>query len=130
MADNEEPTDDGHDGVEAYDNTLDALCDGKVVELYDAEVMKLAANILDLNTKATQKRTVTIKIDFEPTESRKEARITASVSSKLAGAEAVKAHAYVGREGGVIRITEFDPEQPMLFNTPLRDVRKPKKNAG
>lgn len=65
-------------------------------ELFQAALTKVLANILDRNTSATAKRSVTIKVDCVPGEEREDLMYELSVSTKLAGAKSVKGRLFFG----------------------------------
>ena len=46
--------------------TLASMCDGGVQERIDRALMKIADNILDPNTEAKKKRSLTVTISFVP----------------------------------------------------------------
>lgn len=60
------------------------MAKGAIQERVDYEVGKVVDNILDINTDATTKRTITLKIELKPDENRQFIKITASSTSKLA----------------------------------------------
>lgn len=66
------------------DLSLSALSNGAIQEKLDIELAKVFENIHDPNTMATDKRSVTIKLEFVPDENRQTVKLTSNISSKLA----------------------------------------------
>lgn len=63
---------------------LSELANGAIQEKLDYELQKIFNNIHDPNTKATNKRTVTIKLDFVPDDNREVVKVESNFSTKLA----------------------------------------------
>ena len=63
--------------------SLDALADGAVLEAFNREMQKVAANVSDPNTSATAKRSVTIRMEYKPDDDRELVAGTFNVTSKL-----------------------------------------------
>ena len=59
------------------------MAQGAIMEACNVEVGKVMENIYDINTPATKKREVTIKVVFEPSADRQQINISAQSSSKL-----------------------------------------------
>lgn len=104
--------------------TLANLADGAALELFQSEVGKVLANILDPNTDPKQERSITLKVAIKPDEDRVLGGVKISVSSKLAGLKGVKTNFYFGRHGGQLVATEYNPKQAGLFDdkAALREV--------
>lgn len=64
--------------------SLSDIADGEVQEQFTAEMKKVAQNILDVNTKAKDKRKVTIELTLEPNDQRDAIDVTINIKSKLA----------------------------------------------
>lgn len=96
------------------DLTLDTIAGGAIPERFQVELVEVIKNILDPNTSAKAKRTITVKVVFTPTEQRDAAGVTAEVTKKLAPASAVGDLAYMGRRGDQVVATRFDPGQRSL----------------
>lgn len=56
---------------------------GALLEKSDVEFERVLANIDDLNTNPTKKRSITITIDLHPTNDRKKIRLLANAKSKI-----------------------------------------------
>lgn len=57
------------------DLPLSALANGAIQEKLDYELEKLFNNIHDPNTKAEDKRAITIKLEFSPDENRQTVKV-------------------------------------------------------
>lgn len=66
------------------DLPLSNLANGAIQEKLDYELKKVFDNIHDPNTKAEDKRTVTIKLEFSPDENRQTVKLNSNISIKLA----------------------------------------------
>src|SRR5690625_6548944 len=71
------------------DLPLSDLANGAIQEKLDYELNKVFDNIHDLNTKAQDKRGVTIKLEFKPDENRQTVSVDSSFTTKLANVEGV-----------------------------------------
>lgn len=63
---------------------LSQLANGAIQEKLDGELKKVFDNIHDPNTKAEDKRTVTIKLEFAPDENRQTVKLNSNIAIKLA----------------------------------------------
>lgn len=77
---------------------LEGMAKGEVYEDIEAELTKVANNIMDLNTEAKIKRSLTIKIDYVPNESRDALDTSVQVTSKLAPRKRAETTTLVGRD--------------------------------
>ncbi|MCM6930313.1 replication terminator protein [Enterococcus italicus] len=80
------------------DLQLSELAEGAIQEKLDGELQKIFSNIHDLNTKATDKRTVTIKLEFKPDENRQVISMNSDFTTKLAPVEGVSTTVLTGRD--------------------------------
>jgi hypothetical protein len=71
------------------DLNINELSGGALSEKVNIELRKLAANILDPNTEAKAKRTMTIKITIAPNEKRQVGDVDISVVSSPAPAKSI-----------------------------------------
>lgn len=86
---------------------------GAILEACDVEVSKVMENILDVNTQATKKREVNIKIVFEPSADRQQVNVSAVSSSKLVASNAVQTSLFCGKDSsGNIQAVEMTPNIP------------------
>lgn len=77
---------------------LSELANGAIQEKLDGELEKVFSNIHDPNTAAAAKRTVTIKLDFKPDETRKVISLSSDFTTKLAPVEGVSTTVLTGRD--------------------------------
>jgi len=97
--------------------SLIQLQSGAAVEMTDDALKEVFANILDLNTDATSKRSVILTIDLTPDFDRESAKITIGVKKNLAPQSKQTTKLYLGKlpDGTAIAV-EHNPNQPSLFD--------------
>lgn len=91
------------------DLSIENLCGGAVQERINRALKKVSDNILDPNTNAKKKRSVSIVLTFIPDEDdREDCTIEANVSMKLVPEEGVRSQLYINKDltNGIITITE------------------------
>lgn len=102
-------------------SSLIDMANGAIKERLDYEMGRVMGrviqNISDPNTKATAKRTITVKITLEPDEERQHVEVSATASSTLAALHPVKTALAVGQEGGHTVAVELTPQIPGQFDT-------------
>lgn len=89
--------------------TLASMCDGGVQERIDRALMKISDNILDPNTEAKKKRTLTVQISFVPNEDdREDVTVDVSTNVKLAPEISLKTQLFINKDlkSGMINLTE------------------------
>jgi hypothetical protein len=91
--------------------SLDSLGQGAAVELFQDGLRQVLENVLDLNTKATAKRTVTMTFEIKPDEDRTFAHTALEVKTKLAPPKPVGIPIYIGKHAGEAVATERDTRQ-------------------
>ena len=91
--------------------SLETLGQGAAVELFADELKKVLANVLDPNTKASAKRSVTLTLEIKPDEDRSFAHTSLEVKSKLAPTKPVGVPIYIGQHAGEAVATERDSRQ-------------------
>ena len=99
------------------DNTKSILdmAHGAIKERVDYEVPKIIQNILDPNTKAAKKRSLTLTLEFLPDESRSQIQVTVSPKPpKLEPTKSITTNLYVTGDTstGETKIVEMVPEVP------------------
>lgn len=99
--------------------SLATLGRGAAVELFDDELQRMLANILDPNTSPDTVRSVTLTVKVKPDESREHGRVILEVKSKLASPKGVGTVLFFGKENGRAIALERNPRQPDL---PLGNV--------
>lgn len=96
------------------DLPLSQLANGAIQEKLDYELKKVFDNIHDTNTKAKDKRTITIKLEFQPDENRQTIAVTSDFTTKLANVEGVSMTVLTGRDlrTGTIEARELKSRIP------------------
>lgn len=99
---------------EDFRTSLIDMANGGFKEIMDREVCNVIDNILDVNTKATAKRKVTVTLEFTPDDSRFNIRVASTVKTSLATINPVTTTLYVAGEGstGEARVVEMTPQIP------------------
>lgn len=105
---------------------LSQLANGAIQEKLDGELEKLFANIHDPNTKAEDKRTVTIKLDFVPDENRQTVKVSSNIAIKLANVRDVSTTVLTGKNiaSGEIEAKELKSKVPGQTYFDSDDVQK------
>jgi hypothetical protein len=109
--------------------TLENLHGGAAVELFQKELYRVLENIQDPNTNPEAKRSLTMKVTFEPDEERERADITLEVVSKLASHKPVRGPIYMGQKDGRPVAAAFDPNQPDFFQAQDPQIHPMKKDV-
>lgn len=96
------------------DLPLSNLANGAIQEKLDYELKKVFDNIHDSNTKATDKRTVTIKLDFVPDENRQTVNVDSTFTTKLANVTGVSTTVLTGKDltSGKVEAKELKSNMP------------------
>jgi len=94
---------------------------GSVPEVFEHALEQVYKNISDINTSATQKRGITLKFTFEPSETREVGEVTFACETKLASIKAAKGNFFLAKRGAEIRGFARDPRQDDLFAAPQPD---------
>lgn len=112
------------------DLPLSALANGAIQEKLDVELGKIFDNIHDPNTKAEDKRTVTIKLDFVPDENRQTVKLNSNIAVKLANVRDVAVTVLTGKDltNGKIEAKELKSNVP--GQTYFDDDLTPKTDIG
>lgn len=89
--------------------SLDQLAEGGLNEQFTDAMEKVAENILNVNTSATAKRSLTIKVSFKPSKTRQTIETDFKVSTSLAGVEVEPTVLLVGKNGnGNVEVSEMN----------------------
>lgn len=93
---------------------LSNLANGAIQEKLDGELIKVFDNIHDPNTKAEDKRTVTVKLEFVPDENRQTVKVNSNISIKLANVKDVSTTVLTGKDltNGKIEAKELKSNIP------------------
>lgn len=90
--------------------SLSSLARGAAIERFDDELRLVLDNILDPNT-ALGVRSVTLKVEFKPSEDRRAAGVRVFCTSKIQSATPVPTTVYLGKVQGQSVALEHHPEQ-------------------
>ena len=86
---------------------------GAIIERADYEMGRIMQNILDPNTKPTEKRKLTITIEFSPDDDRAMIGISVTAKSALAATTAIKTAIYASVGSfGEFSAVEMTPQVP------------------
>lgn len=88
---------------------------GAIEERVDYEMERVMTNILDPNTKAAQKRKITLSIELMPDEERQQIQVSVTAKSTLAptNTNPVTTSLYVtGDQNGELTVVEAIPQIP------------------
>lgn len=96
--------------------TISTIGNGVLHELFDRELERVVADILDLNSEAEAKRTITIKVSIFPDENRGFGSVDLEVSSTLGKPKPAGSLMYFGRKNGQIIAVENTPQQSEMFD--------------
>ena len=91
------------------DLSIENLCGGAVNERINRALRKVSDNILDPNTDAKKKRSITLQLTFKPSENdREEVAVEANVTMKLVPEEGVSTQFFINRDlnNDTVTITE------------------------
>ena len=89
--------------------SIDQLANGAVAERINAEMNKIADNILDFNTEAKKKRKLTITVEYLPNETRRIVATSIDVKSTLVGHSKAETEIMIERDfnTGMIHANEL-----------------------
>lgn len=90
------------------------MAHGAIKERVDYEMAKVLDNILDPNTKAAKKRTLTVTLELLPDDDRKQIQVKATSKSKLEPTNAVATALYITGDSdtGEATAVEMVPQVP------------------
>jgi hypothetical protein len=101
------------------------ICDGALVEAFEVELAKVIKNIMDPNTEAKAKRSITMTVDFHPKDDRVQINVESEVKTRLAGLVPANSRIFVAKDAeGVLYALDEDPRQMHIF-TPQKPVEAP-----
>lgn len=97
--------------------TLDTIGGGALKELFQEELRKVLQNIADLNTDATKKREIAIKVTLKPGKDREAVDVDLHCAAKLSPITTVQTRVFVGKQNGKLVAIESDPRQGNFFDS-------------
>lgn len=99
---------------------------GAIQERVDLEMSRIIDNIIDPNTKATAKRTLTIKIELVPADDRRTIGVSATAKSNLVATNAVTTALFITSDhNGEMAVVEMVPEIPGQLNMDNEEQHAP-----
>lgn len=97
----------GNTSIESTDLIpLHQLSNGECEDIFKENIERLLLNAIDPSTSSKGKRKFTLKVEFKPTEKRREVDVTLSSSFNLVGKKPVKTRIMVGRRDGHVVAAE------------------------
>jgi hypothetical protein len=96
--------------------TIYTIGNGVLGELFDRELERIVTDILDLNTDAEAKRSISVKVTVSPDKDRGFGMTLIEVSSSLGKPKPVGSTMYFGRKNGKIVAVENIPKQEEMFD--------------
>lgn len=113
--------------MEDFRSSILQMAKGAIQERVDYEVTRVIDNILDINTKPTEKRKVVLTIEMKPDEARQVITMTASAKSTLAAATPIASSLVVSSdENGKPMVAEIVPQVPGQMSMEGTEQEKPK----
>ena len=89
------------------------MAQGAIKERVDYEMARVVDNILDVNTDATKKRSLTITLELIPDSSRQQISVKTVAKSKLEPTNPVVTSLYItGDSNGEVTVVEMVPQVP------------------
>lgn len=89
------------------------MAQGAIKERVDYEMTHILDNIMDPNTRADKKRTLTIQLDFVPDADRRQIGVAVTAKSKLEPTNPVATALYItGENDGQVQAVEMVPQIP------------------
>lgn len=99
---------------------------GAIEERVDYEMNRIINNIIDPNTKATAKRSLTVKIDLTPADDRQVIAVSATAKSTLVPTNAVTTSLYVTSDhNGEMAVVEMVPQIPGQMDFEQQEQHQP-----
>jgi hypothetical protein len=100
--------------AQANQKSILEMAHGAIMERADYEMKRVLDNILDPNTKAAKKRTLTVTLELMPDDDRQQIQVKATSKSKLEPTNAVSTALYITGDGetGEVAAVEMVPQVP------------------
>lgn len=103
------------------------MAKGAFEERVDYEMAKVIENILDLNTKATAKRKISLTIELTPDDERRMISVSVQAKATLAATNPVATSLCVTHDGeGQMVVAEMVPQVPGQLNLDGTEQARPK----
>ncbi len=104
---------------------LVTICRGAALELFQAALNQVNANIKDPNTSATKKRSILLKFELSPYKDRSGAQVAVTVESKLSSHQGVEGTVYLRRVGPGFEAFTQDARQLGMFEEDEAEAEDP-----
>lgn len=100
--------------MNAKEKSILQMARGAFEERVDVEMAKVIGNILDPNTKATQKRKLTLTLELTPDDERQNIAVNFTVKSSLAPMVPARTSLWIAGEQGTgeVQVVEMVPQVP------------------
>lgn len=100
--------------MNAKEKSILQMARGAFEERVDVEMAKVIGNILDPNTKATQKRKLTLTLELTPDDERQNIAVNFTVKSGLAPMVPARTSLWIAGEQGTgeVQVVEMVPQVP------------------
>ncbi len=103
------------------------MAQGAFQERVDYEMQRCVDNILDVNTKATAKRKITLTIELTPDDDRRQIRVNVVAKATLAATNPVATSLCVTTDGnGEMVVAEMVPQLPGQMRMDGQEQEAPK----
>ena len=103
--------------IETQTASIVDLANGAIKERVDVEMGRVVRNILDINTKPTTPRKITVTLTLTPDEARQHVEVAAEAKATLAPMVPVRTSLAVGTENGKQMAVELTPQIPGQLDT-------------
>jgi len=111
--------------------TLPTLAGGAAAELFQAELERTIANVLDPNTEWDKKRKIAIEVTITPlNEDRETADVSIQAKTTLAPLRPALTRVFMGKVDGQAIAVENDPKQGDIVFTEGRPAPQPPEKRG
>ncbi len=98
--------------------SLASIANGEVAEKFQYELLRVMANVDDLNCDARAARKITMEFTFTPDGSRQAIETTVAIKTKLVGPKAAETVVFVVRDGtGEVFCVDNNFRQPDMFRS-------------
>ena len=97
------------------------ICEGALIDAFELELTRVLHNVMDLNTDARAKRSISMKVNFHPKDDRIQLNVEFKCESALAPLSAKTSRIFIGKdEEGTLYGLKDDPRQMNIFTPPTK----------
>lgn len=102
------------------------MANGAIKERVDYEMPRIIDNIMDPNTRADKKRSLTLQLDFTPDADRRQINVSVTAKSKLEPTNPVTTALHItGDSNGEVQAVEMVPQIPGQQDVYGREQEEP-----